>query len=197
MVLALPSISLAMRTLGSLNPSPKHVRMKKLFAGLASLALALVMVGCSATEPQEELDQYAGALMGNEKRAIDPVAMEDEVLQLENRHRAAMGLKPLEDFPAVYPYARSHNEYMIAQNKLSHDNFESRAEKVAEESQAIRVSENVAVAYYSAELVLEQWLESSAHRKALEGEFTHTSLSISLDKTGRPFFTQLFMQVAP
>ena len=161
------------------------------------MALALAMAGCTATDPQEELDEYAGALMGNEKRAIDPVAMEDRVLELENQHRISMGLEPLEEFPAVYKYARTHNEYMISKNKLSHDNFEARAEKVAQESHADRVAENVALDYYSAELVLKKWLESSSHRKALEGKFTHTSLSITLDKTGRPFFTQLFMLVEP
>lgn len=171
--------------------------MKRLFASIPLVALAVAMVGCNATNPQEELDEYAGALLGNEKGAIDPVAMEDRVLELENQHRVALGLKPLEEFPAVYKYAEAHNAYMISKNKLSHDNFESRAEKVAEESHAIRVSENIAGNYYSAEGVLQGWLESSDHRKALEGEFSHTSLSISLDRTGRPYFTQLFMKVEP
>ena len=161
------------------------------------LALAMGMLGCSATSPQEEVDEYVGAVLNNEKRAIDPVAMEDRVLELENQHRTALGLKPLEEFPAVYKYAREHNEYMISKNEMSHDNFESRAEKVAQESQADMVAENVALDFYSAELVLKKWLESSSHRKSLEGKFTHTSLSISLDKTGKPYFTQLFMHIRP
>lgn len=171
------------------------MKMKKINGSSLLLALAMVLFGCSAESPREEEDLYSGALLGNEKIAIDPLAMEERVIELENLHRAALGLNLLEEFPAVYKYAEAHNQYMISKNKLSHDNFNDRAKKVAEESHAVSVSENVAGNYYSAELVLKGWLESSSHRKALEGDYTHTSLSILLDKTGKPYFTQLFMKV--
>src|SRR5690606_917714 len=180
-----PNIRLAMRTLGSLNSSRTHLKMKKIHPGLMLMALALVLLGCSAESPQEEEDLYAGALLGNEKITVDPTAMEDRVIELENLHRASKGLNPLEEFPAVQKYAEAHNEYMISKNGISHDNFDSRAEKVAEASNAKVVSENVARHYYTAERVLEGWLESSSHRKALEGDFTHTTISILLDKAGR------------
>ena len=190
-----PAIRLAMRTLGSLNSSRTHLKMKKIYPGLMLMALAVVLHACSAESPQEEEDLYAGALLGNEKITVDPVAMEDRVLELENRHRADLGLAPLEEFPAVHKYAEAHNEYMISKNDISHNNFDARAEKVAEASNAKVVSENVARYYYTAERVLEGWLESSSHRKALEGEYTHTTVSVLLDKAGRPYFTQLFLKL--
>ena len=90
---------------------------------------------------------------------------------------------------------RGLNDYMISKNTLSHDNFQSRAEKIAEETNAISVSENVARYYVSAEKTLEGWLNSSSHKEALEGNFSHTTLSVQLDKQGRPYYTQIFIKV--
>lgn len=169
--------------------------MKRFYACTLLVALAIAMVGCSTTGPLEEEELYAGALLENGKVEVDPLAMEDAVLELENGYRTSKGLAPLEEFPAVHKYAEAHTIYMISKAELSHDNFEARAESVAQESNAVRVSENVARYYSTAERVLESWIESSTHREALEGDFTHTSVSIQLDKAGRPYYTQLFFKV--
>jgi len=84
---------------------------------------------------------------------------------------------------------------MISKNILSHDNFEDRATKIAQETGAVSISENVARYYTTAEKTLEGWLNSSSHKAAMEGDFTHTTLSVELDKEGRPYFTQIFIKV--
>jgi uncharacterized protein YkwD len=84
---------------------------------------------------------------------------------------------------------------MISKNKLSHDNFDSRASKIALEINAVKVGENVARYYATAELTLQGWLNSSSHKKTLEDTYTHTTLSVQLDKNGRAYFTQIFMKV--
>lgn len=168
--------------------------MKKIYAPLLVMALLFVLNQCSTASPEEE-QGYTEAQFGNEKVTIDPVILEDDIVDLVNQHRNSIGLNPLQDNPASYKYAEEHNDYMISQNKLSHDNFESRATKIAEESHAVSVSENVARYYTTAQKTLEGWLNSSSHKQAMEGDYTHTTLSVQLDKEGRPYYTQIFLKV--
>ncbi|MBO0321164.1 CAP domain-containing protein [Muricauda sp. CAU 1633] len=168
--------------------------MKKLFHLLLAVGLGLIVSMCSTTSPEEEQD-YAEALLGNEKVTVDPVSMEQELLDLVNDHRASIGEVVLQDSPSSYKYAEEHNQYMISKNKLSHDNFDDRATQIAAETDAVSVSENVARYYSSAEVIMEAWLNSSSHREAMEGDFTHTTLSVQLDKDGRPYYTQIFLKV--
>ena len=150
---------------------------------------------CSTSSPSEEEKQFTETLLGNNKETVDPSAMEDELLDLVNGHRVSVGASALQNSPSSYKYAEEHNEYMISQSKLSHDNFQSRASKIAEETNAVEISENVARYYTSAEKTLEGWLNSATHKEALEGDYTHTTLSVQLDKDGRPYFTQIFIKV--
>lgn len=169
--------------------------MKKLYGTLLVIVLAITLGACSTSTIQEETQDYTEATLGNEKITVDPNAMETEVITLVNNHRASMGLPKLEDSSTSYKYAEEHNDYMISKNSLSHDNFQSRAEKIAQETNAISISENVARYYTSAEKTMEGWLNSASHKEAMEGDFTHTTLSVQLDKQGRPYYTQIFMKV--
>lgn len=159
-----------------------------------AMALLFVLNQCSTASPEEE-EGYTEAQLANEKVTIDPVSLEDEIVDLVNQHRNSIGLNPLQDNSVSYKYAEEHNDYMISKNKLSHDNFESRASKIAEESHAVSVSENVARYYTTAKLTVDAWLNSTSHKEAMEGDYTHTTLSVQLDKEGRPYFTQIFMKV--
>lgn len=168
--------------------------MKRLYGTLMAVGLALVVSMCSTTSIQEE-QEYTEAQLGNEKVTVDPVSMEEELLDLVNDHRASIGENILQNSPSSYKYAEEHNQYMISHNKLSHDNFNDRATQIAAETNAVSVSENVARYYTSAEIILDAWLNSSSHREAMEGDFTHTTLSVQLDKDGRPYYTQIFLKV--
>ncbi|MER3375644.1 MAG: CAP domain-containing protein [Allomuricauda sp.] len=169
--------------------------MKRLYGTLMAVGLALVVSMCSTSSIQEEEQEYTEAQLGNEKVTIDPVAMEQELLDLVNDHRSSIGENVLQNSPSSYKYAEEHNQYMISHNKLSHDNFNDRATKIAAETNAVSVSENVARYYTSSEIILEAWLNSSSHKEAMEGDFTHTTLSVQLDKDGRPYYTQIFLKV--
>ncbi|WP_420603722.1 CAP domain-containing protein [Flagellimonas sp.] len=168
--------------------------MNKLYSAFLALALIFSLGACSKTSDSEE-EKLAEALLGNEKVNIDPEKMEDELLNLVNDHRASIGLTKLQTSDSSYKYAQEHNDYMISKNKLSHDNFQSRASKIALEINAVNVGENVARYYSTAELTLQGWLDSSSHKETLEGTYTHTTLSIQLDKNGKAYFTQIFMKV--
>ncbi|MFD2099990.1 CAP domain-containing protein [Flagellimonas iocasae] len=168
--------------------------MKKLYGKLLVIGLAFAVSMCS-TSSFEEGQEYTEALLGNEKVTVDPVSMEEELLDLVNEHRASIHKNVLENSAASYKYAEEHNQYMIAHNELSHDNFGDRATQIADETGALVVSENVARYYTSAEKTLEGWLNSSSHKEAMEGDFTHTTLSVQLDKDGRPYYTQIFLKL--
>ncbi|SNY94799.1 CAP domain-containing protein [Flagellimonas pacifica] len=168
--------------------------MKKLYFAFLAVALIFSLSTCSKTSNNEE-EKLAEALLGNEKVIIDPEKMEGELLDLVNDHRASIGLTKLQANSTSYKYAQEHNDYMISKNKLSHDNFQSRASKIVEEINAVKVGENVARYYSTAELTLQGWLNSSSHKKTIEDSYTHTTLSIELDKNGRAYFTQIFIRL--
>lgn len=168
--------------------------MKKIFYTLWIIALAISASMCSEASSLEEEVLFTESLDG-EKLVIDPILMETELFNLVNDHRVSTGYSKLELSPASYQYAKDHNIYMISKNALSHDNFESRASQIASETNAVDVGENVARFYATAALTLEDWLKSSSHKEAIEGSYTHTTLSVQLDKDGLPYFTQIFMKV--
>ncbi|MCO5724439.1 CAP domain-containing protein [Robiginitalea marina] len=135
------------------------------------------------------------------KEAADPVegpkgvnleAMESEVLALVNDHRVGRGLSPLAFSEVAYHYANEHNDYMIATGTLSHHNFTARATGIASEADAKAVSENVAKNYATAAQALEGWLASESHRKTMEGDYSHTAVSVKKDTEGNLYYTQLF-----
>lgn len=169
--------------------------MKKYSSATLVLAILLVFASCSKSSTEEFEQLYTEANAGNEKVTVDPVKMEEDLLNLINDYRQSIGLNILEQSSSAYKYAEEHNEYMISKNSLSHDNFESRAAKIADEMNAQLISENVARYYTSAEVTLDAWINSTSHREAMEGDFSHTTLSVQLDKIGRPYFTQIFIKV--
>ncbi|MGX1927851.1 CAP domain-containing protein [Flagellimonas sp. 2504JD4-2] len=171
--------------------------MKKIKYAFLAAASVVVLITCSKSSDVEDQTDLSGTITGNEKIIVNASEMEDEVLDLVNEHRSSIGASALISSPSSYKYAQGHNIYMISKNKLSHDNFDARASSIAAEIDAVEVGENVARFYSSAELVVDGWLNSSSHKETLEKPFTHTTLSVQLDKEGRPYFTQIFMKVEP
>lgn len=169
--------------------------MKKIFYPLWILISLCSIVMCSKSGSIDDEKNMVESLQGNEKVVLDPEKMETELVNLVNEHRASVGASELQVSPSAYVHAKDHNDYMISKNQLSHDNFQERASKVASETNAVEVSENVARYYSTEALALEGWLNSASHKSTLEGDFTHTTLSIQLDKNGRAYYTQLFMRV--
>ena len=144
----------------------------------------LLCIGVSCTKEESADPQYTVN--------ANAVQVEAALLDVVNSHRLALGFNALDFSPVAYEYANTHNDYMIATGNLSHDNFSSRASKIAAEVNAEYVSENVAKDYPSAEEAFQGWLESPNHRKTMEGDFTHTAVSVKVDPAGNYYYTQLF-----
>lgn len=120
------------------------------------------------------------------------IELEDELLDIVNHYRGNLGYTTLKFSSIAYQYANEHTDYMIARGDLSHDNFSARASSISSQVDAEFVAENVAKDYTTAIQAFENWLSSSNHRKTIEGEFTHTAVSVKKDTKGHFYFTQLF-----
>lgn len=83
---------------------------------------------------------------------------------------------------------------MIARGTINHDNFSARASKISSIENAELVAENVAKDYANAAEAFQGWLDSSSHKKTMEGEFTHTAVSVKKDAHGKLYFTQIFFR---
>ncbi len=117
-----------------------------------------------------------------------------EILELVNAHRRSKGKQPLAISPLANTLAQSHTEYMVRVNAISHDNFDARSDRLFKEDNARGTGENVASGQRSAAAVMEAWLDSTGHRKNIEGDFTHIGISVVNNASGRPFYTQLFLK---
>ena len=120
--------------------------------------------------------------------------MANEILVLVNAHRASIGLSEIQkDQQEASAYAVDHTQYMIEMNEINHDNFSIRSQALKDHG-AVRVAENVAFGYTTAEDVVAAWLNSPGHRKTIEGSFSHSGFGIVKNDQNRYFFTQLFYQ---
>lgn len=120
--------------------------------------------------------------------------VENELLSVVNDHRLSLGYNVLEFSAVAYEYANDHNDYMISKGSINHDNFSARASSIATAVEAEYVAENVAKDYKSALQAFNAWMNSSDHKKTMEGDFTHTAVSVKQNTSGDYYFTQLFFK---
>lgn len=156
------------------------MKMRQLYA----LPVLFVLLFSCTAEPLAEETLLA--------EAENNLELEQELLGMVNDHRLALGINSLQFSEVAYKYANAHTDYMIAKGSLSHDNFSARASKIYAEVEAELVAENVAKEYDTALEAFEGWYQSSNHKKTMEGEFTHTAVSVKKDAQGDYYFTQLF-----
>lgn len=146
------------------------------------LLFAFVIVSCSTESIGTEIIP----------EAENAVEVEQELLGIVNDHRTSLGYNDLDYSVVAYEYANKHTDYMIAKGSINHDNFSARAQDISQAVNATFVSENVAKDYDSALEAFQKWLASSDHKKTMEGEFTHTAVSVKRNAEGKLYFTQLF-----
>ncbi|MFT5737890.1 MAG: hypothetical protein ACJAU2_000976 [Maribacter sp.] len=155
----------------------------KIRAQHAVLVLYVFIVGSCSKEPIADTPNII---------AVNVVGLEQEVLDIVNFHRSALGTNTLTFSAIAYEYANSHTDYMINKGSLSHDNFSSRASSIASKIEVQMVAENVAKDYSTAQEAFIGWYESTSHKKTMEGDFTHTAVSVKEDENGNFYYTQLF-----
>ena len=153
--------------------------------------VALVLFVCTLASCSKEAVE---ADTTNIIEAENATAVETELLAVVNDHRIALGQPELEFSVVAYEYANEHNNYMISKGDINHHNFSSRASKISSQIGAEMVAENVAKDYNNATEAFQGWLNSSSHKKTMEGDFTHTAVSVKISASGDFYFTQIFFR---
>ena len=155
----------------------------------------VLSISCDTNTTAEEEGIFGEEQAGKTSPQLTLSASEKALFDLINSHRQSLDLSSLTFSQEAYVHAQEHNSYMIAQGELSHANFNVRAAKISQETSAIKVAENIAKDYTSAEQALQAWLSSADHRGTIEGDFSHSALSITSDSAGKPYYTQIFFKI--
>jgi uncharacterized protein YkwD len=121
--------------------------------------------------------------------------IETEILDLINEHRENNNLSTLKLLNIISNEADTHTNYMITNGKVSHENFNIRAQNLINNAGAKFVSENVAYGYSTAQAVVNGWIKSPEHKKNIENpDSTHFGISTESDENGRNYFTHIFIK---
>lgn len=188
---------LVLNQLSAIKDFPQNRNAMKQFFILTGVLFLLTLTSC--TQESYVMSESESEALYESLEAHADVAGEDNLSEMEatilaliNEHRASQGVGELQFSSVAYGEANKHTDYMIATGKLSHDHFSKRAQNIATQVKVKMVAENVAKEYSSSEEVVTYWLGSPDHRKSIEGNFTHTAISVKEDASGKLFFTQLF-----
>ena len=121
--------------------------------------------------------------------------LQQSVLDYVNQYRKNKGLAPLQMLPVIVEEALRHSKN-IADEKVAfgHDGFDGRADRLMGKiASSNAIAENVAYGKFSAQEVVNRWIESAGHRKNIEGKYTLTGIGIVRRNDGYLFFTQIFI----
>lgn len=123
-------------------------------------------------------------------------AIELQTMVLINNYRVSVGLNPLEKINHISYKSEEHDNYMIANNVVNHNDFVARSENIMKVLGAKTVSENIAYNYSTPEAALKAWLASPGHKENIEGDFTHFGISIRENPAnGRKYYTNIFAKI--
>ena len=150
-----------------------------------ALVLFVITLASCSKEPIENASIF---------EAENAKEVEIELLAFVNDHRISLGQSVLNFSEVAYDYANQHNDYMISKGNINHDNFSSRASNISTQESAEFVAENVAKDYNNAAEAFQGWLNSSNHKKTMEGDFSHTAVSVKINNAGKFYFTQIFFR---
>lgn len=160
---------------------------------LKSLVILTIVSSLASCSSDESADKSVAA-----KKIVTTYnynEVELKIIALVNEYRQSKGLNTLEVINHISYECEEHNYYMIDNNVVNHNNFQQRSDVLIDLFGAIKVGENIAYNYQSAESVVSAWLNSSGHRANIEGDFTHMGISMTTDPdTGKKYFTNIFMK---
>lgn len=156
---------------------------------LLALLSVLALTSCSTDNMDEELNNISTEVVIPQSKTI-----EIEILELINNHRISNGLSPLQAMGMIKSQTYNHTDYMIDQERVSHDNFYQRKNFLVSNIGATKVSENVAYGYSSAQTVVTAWLNSEGHRANIEGDFTNFEVTAEVNENGEWYYTNIFVK---
>jgi uncharacterized protein YkwD len=167
--------------------------MKKIMRTVVFVLTLVMMNSCSADTADGNVKAAS-----NDKLVTNFAYNESELetMQLINNYRVSIGLNALEKINHVSFKCEEHNDYMIANDVVNHNDFVERADNIITLLGAKNVGENVAYNYKTSQAALDAWLLSPEHKKNIEGNYTHFGLSVETDvNTGKKYYTNIFVTI--
>ncbi|MBN8643018.1 MAG: CAP domain-containing protein [Flavobacteriales bacterium] len=150
--------------------------------------LVLTLVSCSK-DSQDEAENLE--LITNYDYSTEEFDLANRI----NDYRESVGKNRLELINHISYKSLEHNEYMIENNVVNHDYFDSRANNIMQVLGAVRVGENIAYNFSTPNSALNAWLNSPGHKDNLDGDYTHFGISITINPTnGKRYYTNIFMK---
>jgi len=130
----------------------------------------------------------------NEQISVE-AKLQQSVLDYVNLYRKTKNLAPLKMMPLVTAEALKHSKNMAdGRVDFGHAGFDGRADRLMSQIELSNaIAENVAYGKFSAQEVVNRWIQSPGHRKNIEGKFTLTGVGIVRRADGYLFFTQIFI----
>jgi hypothetical protein len=139
-------------------------------------------------------------LVRAESQSTDVATLEQQVHELVNNHRTAIGLEPLGYSEDIARIARRHSRDMAnGYVGMGHEGADERGRVLARTITYNQFAENVAAnsqgVSSTAEAAVAGWLNSPGHRVNIEGNYTLSGIGIA--RSGNAFFfTQIFLITA-
>ena len=153
------------------------------------MVLVFTLISCS-NDSTEDLAPESN-LVTNYASTTDEV----ELARIINQYRVSVGKSELQIVNHISYKSQEHNSYMIENNVVNHDYFDSRANNIMQVLGAVRVSENIAYNYSTPNSALHAWLNSAGHKANLDGDYKHFGISISINPVnGKKYYTNIFMK---
>ena len=165
--------------------------MKTNFLRLFMPMILVFTLGSCSSDSSEDLAPVDNQLVTNYNSTPDEV----ELARIINVYRVSVGKSELQTVNHISFKSQEHNNYMIENNVVNHDYFESRANNIMQVLGAVRVGENIAYNYSTPNAALNAWINSAGHKANLDGDYTHFGISISVNPTtGKKYYTNMFMK---
>lgn len=134
----------------------------------------------------------AGANTDNIEITDDYLAV--ELLHLVNDYRQDNNLALMESDMRIVKVAEKHSQRMASGAiTLGYDGLKEDLMELAKALQVKSIAANIAQSRPNAEKIIDTWLNSPAHSKHIEGQFTKTGLGVAHNDKGDYFITQLFI----
>ncbi len=123
----------------------------------------------------------------------DKKSYDTEIFDLINEYRKSQNLPELKYDAEIFVQCENHSSDMASgKTEFGHDGFSERCENLKPWSGA---GENVAMNYSSvAQDVVNQWLNSSGHKKNIEGDYNYSAVSAVKNSSGAYYYTQIFIK---
>ncbi|MBF4488193.1 CAP domain-containing protein [Flavobacterium sp. CSZ] len=167
--------------------------MKKMMCAMMFVVISIAMNSCSADGAEGTDNSTTTETLVTNYTYNDS---EIETMKLINDYRVSIGLNALEKINHISFKCEEHNNYMIANNVVDHNDFTSRSNNIISVLGAKKVGENVAYNYRTSEAAVRAWLDSPGHKENIVGDFTHFGLSVTTDaKTGKKYYTNIFAKI--